>query len=86
MVVNFSRPVAVLRTSVDVEKLNQILNAISTALEVNDIPGALTPLDLAEEQLSGGSNITSISNMTNTTATVERKVLSYLVMEERIRY
>ncbi len=48
MVVNFSRPVAVQRTSVDVEKLNQILNAISTALEVNDIPGALTPLDLAK--------------------------------------
>jgi hypothetical protein len=86
MVVNFSRPVAVHRTSVDVKKLKQTLNAFRTALEANGIPGALTPLDLAEEQLSDGSNMTSIGNMTNTPATVEREVISYLVMEERIRY
>lgn len=86
MVINFSGPGAVQRTSVDVEKLKQNLNAFRTALEANDIPGASTPLDLAEEQLSDGSDMTTISNMTNTTTIVERKVISYLVMEERFRY
>ncbi len=70
MVVNFSGPAAAQGTSVDVEKLKQILNATRTALEANDDPGALTQLDLAEEQLSPGSNMTTGTNTTNTTATV----------------
>jgi hypothetical protein len=57
-------------TEVDVEKLMQILNQTRTALEANDLPGALTQLDLAEGMLSGGSNMTADSNMTNTTAIV----------------
>lgn len=54
--------------AVDVEKLKQILNSTRTAIEANDLPGALTQLDLAEQELSGGGNMTSAGNMTNTTA------------------
>jgi hypothetical protein len=54
--------------SVDVEKLKQILNATGTALEANDIPGALTQLDMADQVLSGESNTTSTANMTNSTS------------------
>jgi hypothetical protein len=49
-------------SSVDVDKLKQILNATRTALEANDIPGALTQLDMAE------GNLTSTANMTNSTS------------------
>lgn len=55
-------------TSVDVEKLKQILNATRTAIEANDLPGALTQLDMADQELSGGGNMTSATNMTNATA------------------
>lgn len=57
-------------STVDVEKLKQILNETRMALEANDDPGALTQLDLAEGMLSGGSNMTAESNMTNTEAIV----------------
>ncbi len=57
-------------STVDVEKLKQILNETRMALEANDDPGAMTQLDLAEGMLSGGSNMTAESNMTNTTAIV----------------
>lgn len=70
LVSGFSASVIAQGTSVDTEKLKQILNATRTALEANDLPGALTQLDLAEQQLSGGGNITTGSNMTNTTTTV----------------
>lgn len=70
LVSGFSASVFAQGTSVDTEKLKQILNATRTALEANDLPGALTQLDLAEQQLSGGGNITTGSNMTNTTTTV----------------
>lgn len=70
LVSGFSASVIAQGTSVDTEKLKQILNATRTALEANNLPGALTQLDLAEQQLSGGGNITTGSNMTNTTTTV----------------
>jgi hypothetical protein len=65
--VNISSQVSAQETTVDIENLKLILNATRTAIEANDIPGALTQLDLAEEQLSGGSNMTDSSNMTNAT-------------------
>lgn len=49
-------------SSVDVDRLKQILNATRTALEANDIPGALIQLDNAE------GNLTSTTNMTNSTS------------------
>ena len=57
-------------STIDVEKLKQILNETRMALEANDDPGAMTQLDLAEGMLSGGSNMTAESNMANTTAIV----------------
>jgi hypothetical protein len=69
VVVNISSQVSAQEAPVDVENLKQILNATRTAIEANDIPGALTQLDLAEEQLTGGSNATNSSNMTNATMT-----------------
>jgi hypothetical protein len=69
IVVNIGSQVSAQDTAVDVENLKQILNATRTAIEANDIPGALTQLDLAEVQLSGGSNTTDSSNMTNATMT-----------------
>jgi hypothetical protein len=57
-------------STVDIEKLKQILNETRMAIEANDDPGALTQLDLAEGMLSGGSNMTAESNMTNTEAIV----------------
>ena len=66
-VVNISSQVSAQETAVDIKNLKVILNATRTAIEANDIPGALTQLDLAEEQLSGGSNMTDSSNMTNAT-------------------
>ncbi|HEY7109257.1 MAG TPA: hypothetical protein VH415_07520 [Nitrososphaeraceae archaeon] len=54
------------QTAVDIEKLKQILNATRTAIDANDIPGALTQLDLADGQLGGGGNRTGSTNMTNT--------------------
>jgi hypothetical protein len=57
-------------SKVDIEKLKQILNETRMAIEANDDPGALTQLDLAEGMLSGGSNMTVESNMTNTEAIV----------------
>jgi hypothetical protein len=57
-------------STVDIEKLKQILNETRMAIEANDDPGALTQLDLAEGMLSGGSNMTAKSNMTNTEAIV----------------
>ena len=56
-------------STVDVEKLKQILNETRMALEANDDPGALTQLDLAEGMLSGGSNMTAESNMTEAIVT-----------------
>ena len=53
----------------DVEKLKQILNETRMAIEANDDPGALTQLDLAEGMLSGGSNMTAESNMTEAIVT-----------------
>jgi hypothetical protein len=69
VVVNISSQVSAQEAPVDVENLKKILNATRTAIEANDIPGALTQLDLAEEQLTGGSNVTTSSNMTNATMT-----------------
>ncbi|MGC2432065.1 MAG: hypothetical protein WA393_13590 [Nitrososphaeraceae archaeon] len=46
------------------------MNETRMALEANDDPGAMTQLDLAEGLLSGGSNMTAESNMTNTEAIV----------------
>ena len=69
VVVNISSQVSAQEAPVDVENLKKILNATRTAIEANDIPGALTQLDLAEEQLTGGSNGTTSSNMTNATMT-----------------
>jgi hypothetical protein len=57
-------------STVDIEKLKQILNETRMAIEANDDPGALTQLDPAEGMLSGGSNMTAESNMTNTEAIV----------------
>jgi hypothetical protein len=57
-------------STVDIEKLKQILNETRMPIEANDDPGALTQLDLAEGMLSGGSNMTAESNMTNTEAIV----------------
>ena len=68
-VANISSQVSAQETPVDVENLKQILNSTRTAIEANDIPGALTQLDLAEEQITGGSNMTNSSNMTNATMT-----------------
>ena len=56
-------------STVDVEKLKQILNETRMAIEANDDPGALTQLDLAEGVLSGGSNMTTESNMTEAIVT-----------------
>ena len=56
-------------STVDVEKLKQILNETRMAIEANDDPGALTQLDLAEGVLSGGSNTTAESNMTEAIVT-----------------
>jgi hypothetical protein len=56
-------------STVDVEKLKQILNETRMAIEANDDPGALTQLDLAEGVLSGGSNMTAESNMTEAIVT-----------------
>ncbi len=57
-------------TEVDVEKPKQIWNETRTAIESNDDPGALTQLDLADEVISGDSNMSASINMTNTTAIV----------------
>lgn len=54
--------------TVDVGKLKQILNATRMAIEAYDMPGATTQLDLAEQMLSGGANMTSAANMTNSTS------------------
>jgi hypothetical protein len=70
LVVSLGGQVYAQGTEVDVEKLKQILNDTRTAIEANDDPGALTQLDLADEVLSGDSNISASSNMTNTTAIV----------------
>ena len=56
-------------STVDVEKLKQILNETRMAIEANDDPGALTQLDLAEGMLNGGSNMTAESNMTEAIVT-----------------
>jgi hypothetical protein len=56
-------------STVDVEKLKQILNETRMAIEANDDPGALTQLDLAEGMLGGGSNTTAESNMTEAIVT-----------------
>jgi hypothetical protein len=67
VVSGFSASVFAQGTSVDTEKLKQIFNSTRTAIEANDLPGALTQLDLADDMLSGGGNMTAASNMTNTT-------------------
>jgi hypothetical protein len=67
-VVNLNSKVAAQEPKIDIEKLKQILNETRMALEANDDPGAMTQLDLADALLNG--NMTSGSNMTNTTAIV----------------
>ena len=67
-VVNLNSKVAAQEPKTDIEKLKQILNETRMALEANDDPGAITQLDLADAVLNG--NMTSGSNMTNTTAIV----------------
>jgi hypothetical protein len=56
-------------STIDVEKLKQILNETRMAIEANDDPGALTQLDLAEGMLNGSSNMTAESNMTEAIVT-----------------
>ena len=68
VILNMAGQVYAQGTSVDVEKLKQVLNATRTAIEANDIPGALTQLDMADEALSGGGNATGGANMTNSTS------------------
>ena len=68
--ISLSSQVSAQGSTVDIEKLKQILNETRMAIEANDDPGALTQLDLAEGMLSGGSNMTAESNMTNTEAIV----------------
>ena len=67
-VVNLNSKVAAQEPKIDIEKLKQVLNETRMALEANDDPGAMTQLDLADAVLNG--NMTSGSNMTNTTAIV----------------
>ena len=66
---SLSSQVSAQGSTVDVEKLKQILNETRVAIEANDDPGALTQLDLAEGMLSGGSNMTAESNMTEAIVT-----------------
>ena len=68
--INLSNQASAQGSTIDVKKLKQILNETRMALEANDDPGAMTQLDLAERMLSSGSNMTTESNMTNTTAIV----------------
>ena len=67
--VSLSSQVSAQGSTVDFEKLKQILNETRMAIEANDDPGALTQLDLAEGMLSGGSNMTAESNMTEAIVT-----------------
>ena len=66
---SLSSQVSAQGSTVDVEKLKQILNETRMAIEANDYLGALTQLDLAEGVLSGGSNMTAESNMTDAIVT-----------------
>ena len=66
---SLSSQVSAQGSTVDVEKLKQVLNETRVAIEANDDPGALTQLDLAEGMLSGGSNMTAESNMTEAIVT-----------------
>jgi len=66
---SLSSQVSAQGSTVNVEKLKQILNETRMAIEANDDPGALTQLDLAERMLSGGSNMTAESNMTEAIVT-----------------
>ena len=66
---SLSSQVSAQGSTVDVEKLKQILNETRVAIEANDDPGALTQLDLAEGMLSDGSNTTAESNMTEAIVT-----------------
>ena len=66
---SLSSQVSAQGSTVDVEKLKQILNETRMTIEANDDPGALTQLDLAEGMLSGGSNMTAESNMTEAIVT-----------------
>jgi hypothetical protein len=68
--ISLSGQVSAQESTVDVEKLKQILNETRMAIEANDDHGALTQLELAEGMLSGCSNMTAESNMTNTEAIV----------------
>ena len=66
---SLSSQVSAQGSTVDVEKWKHILNETRMAIEANDDPGALTQLDLAEGVLSGGSNMTTESNMTEAIVT-----------------
>ena len=66
---SLSSQVSAQGSTVDVEKLKQILNETRMAIEANDDPGALTQLDLAEGLLNGSSNMTAESNMTEAIVT-----------------
>ena len=66
---SLSSQVSAQGSTVNVEKLKQILNETRMAIEANDDPGALTQLDLAEGVLGGGSNMTAESNMTEAIVT-----------------
>ena len=64
MVVGTSSQAIAQETSVNIGKLKEVLNATRTAIEAYDLAGALTQVDLAEQVLSGGVNMTTATNMT----------------------
>ena len=64
MVVSTSSQAIAQETSVNVGRLKEILNAPRTAIEAQDLAGALTQVDLAEQVLSGEGNMTTAANMT----------------------
>ena len=64
MVVGASSQAIAQETSVNIDKLKEVLNATRTAIEAYDLAGALTQVDLAEQLLSGGGNMTTAANMT----------------------
>ena len=64
IVVGTSSQAIAQETSVNIGKLKEVLNATRTAIEAYDLTGALTQVDLAEQLLSGESNMTTAANMT----------------------
>jgi hypothetical protein len=64
MVVGTTSQAIAQETSVNIGKLKEVLNATRTAIEAYDLAGALSQVDLAEQLLSGGGNMTTAANMT----------------------